>query len=91
MRSTGRLLVLLGIVSMLAGGYGYTVMRSSDTPGVIDWAADAFVHIGGMQLAFRYPQLLFRGLQAFTVAYREGLALAGMGGILIGGIMSRRL
>ena len=90
MRAAGKLLVLLGIVSLLAGGYGYAVMHSSNIPGLTGWAAETYVHIGGMRLSMRYPQLMFRGLQAFAVAYREGLALAGFGGTVIGAVMTRR-
>jgi len=91
MRATGKLLVFLGIVSLLAGGYGYAIMHSSNIPGLTGWVAETYVHIGGMRLSMRYPQLLFRGLQAFAVTYREGLALAGFSGMVIGGLMSRRL
>lgn len=90
MRATGKLLVFLGIVSLLAGGYGYAIMHSSSIPYLTDWVAETYVHIGGMRFSMRYPQLLFRGMQAFTVTYREGLALAGFGGMVIGGLMSKR-
>ncbi len=87
MRALGRLMTFLGLVTLLAGGYGYAAVHSSFAPGLYSWVAEAYVHIGGLSFSLTHPQFLFRGLQAFTATYRLGLALGGLGGIMVGGIL----
>ncbi len=87
MRALGRLITFLGIVSLLAGGYGYAIMHTSYAPGLTGWAAEAYMHIGGLSYSFRHPELLLRGLQAFTITYRMGLALGGLGSTIVGGLL----
>ncbi len=90
MRSLGRLITILGIVCLLAGGYGFAAIHTSYAPGLTGWVAEAYVHIGGLNYSLRHPEFLVRGMQAFTVTYRMGLALGGLGGIVVGGLLQRR-
>ncbi len=88
MRALGRLMTFLGIVTLLAGGYGYAAVHTSYSPGLYSWVAETFVNIGGLRFSLSHPQYLLRGLQAFTVTYRLGLALGGLGGIMMGGVLA---
>lgn len=90
MRSLGRLITFLGIVSLLAGGYGFAIMHTSYAPGLTGWVAEAYMYIGGLGYSLRHPEFLVRGLQAFTITYRMGLALGGLGGTIVGGLLLRR-
>jgi len=90
MRSLGRLITILGIVTLLAGGYGFAAIHTSYSPGLIGWAAEAFVHVGGLSYSISHPEFWLRGFQAFTVTYRMGLALSGLGGVVIGGLLMKR-
>ncbi len=87
MRALGRLMTFLGLVTLLAGGYGYAAVHSAYAPELYSWMAGAYVYIGGLRFSMAHPQYLLRGLQAFTVTYREALALGGLGGIMVGGIL----
>ncbi len=89
MRSLGRLITFLGIVSLLAGGYGFAIVHTSYAPGLTGWAAEAYMYIGGLGYSLRHPEFLVRGLQAFTITYRMGLALGGLGGTIVGGLLLR--
>ncbi len=90
MRSLGRLITFLGIVSLLAGGYGFAIMHTSYAPGLTGWVAEAYMHIGGLDYSLRHPEFLMRGLQAFTITYRMGLALGGFGGTIVGTLLMKR-
>ncbi len=89
MRSLGRLILFLGLISLLAGGYGFTVLYTSYAPALTGWVSEAYMHFGGIGFSLRHPEYLFRGLQAFTVTYRMGLALGGLGGTIVGGLLTR--
>ena len=90
MRALGRLITFLGLVSLLAAGYGFAIMHTSYAPGFTGWVAETYIHVGGFSFSLRHPEFLLRGLQAFTVTFRMGLALGGLGGTVIGMILMKR-
>jgi hypothetical protein len=47
------------------------------------------MHFGGFGYSISHPEFLLRGLQAFTITFRMGLALGGLGGTVIGVILMK--
>jgi hypothetical protein len=90
MRALGRLIAFLGLISLLAGGYGFAIMHTSYAPVLTGWVAEAYMYVGGFGYSLRHPEFLLRGLQAFTVTYRMGLALGGLGGTIVGALLMKR-
>ncbi len=90
MRALGRLITFLGLVSLLAGGYGFAIMHTSYAPGLTGWAAETYMHFGGFGYSLSHPEFLLRGMQAFTITFRMGLALGGLGGTVVGVLLMKR-
>jgi hypothetical protein len=90
MRALGRLIAFLGLISLLAGGYGYAIVQTSYAPVFTGWVAETYMHFGGFGYSIQHPEFLLRGLQAFMITYRMGLALGGLGGTVIGVVLMKR-
>ncbi len=86
MKKFGFLLMVVGIVAVALGVYGFITLSSSEFSGeMTDWAIDTFNALGGSS-ALSTEQ----SFQLALVRNRVLLTVAGAAGIIIGGLLRRK-